>query len=346
MFLHNAWYVAAWDREVTREPLGRIFLNEPVVLYRLEDGSPVALEDRCCHRRFPLHKGTLTGDLLQCHYHGLQFDRTGACVRVPGQDTVPPQARVRRYPLVERNKWLWIWMGDPALADESGIEDFHWIDDPDWGCQGTRFHVEADYRLIIENLLDLSHLTYVHASTIGNDATANAAEVTTEREGDLVRVTRWMIDQPAPPTYVKAAGFTTNVDRWQIIEYTPAAFIRLYTGAAETGTGAPQGNRVGGIGLRNLNAMTPETGTTTHYFWAQAHDYRPDDADHTAWMFRQIETAFLQDVDVFHAQQRNIGLDPEAPFISLASDAGGLQALRVLDRRIRDDAQARPAAAE
>jgi len=335
MFLRNAWYVAAWGREVGRTPLRRMFLGEPVVLYRTEAGDAVALEDRCAHRRYPLSEGVLKGDLIQCPYHGLEFDTGGSCVFAPGGVSIPPQAKVRTYPVVERYRWLWIWMGDPALADPDRIEDFHWLDDPDWGAEGDHFHVACDYRLIVENLLDLTHLTYVHSSTIGNEATANAADVKFEREGDLVRVTRWMIDKPAPPTYQKAGNFAGNVDRWQIIEYTPPAFVRLYVGAADTGTGAPEGNRIGGIGMRNLNAITPETETTTHYFWAQAHDFDPHNAEKTQFVFEQVKTAFLQDVDIFVKQQANIDIDPAAPVVNLPGDSGGIQALRVLDRRIR-----------
>src|SRR6516162_6314294 len=127
MFLRNYWYVAAYDHEIGRRPLGRIILGEPIVFYRLEDGTPVALEDRCAHRHLPLSMGTLVGNVLQCHYHGLRYDKTGTCVRVPGQDTIPRSARVKSYPVVERYHWLWIWMGDPALADPDKITDFHWL---------------------------------------------------------------------------------------------------------------------------------------------------------------------------------------------------------------------------
>ena len=123
-------------------------------------------------------------------------------------------------------------------------------------------------------------------------------------------MTRWIIDQPAPPTFVKVGKFTGNVDRWQIIDYTPPAFLRLDVGACPTGTGAPEGRRVGGIGMRNLNAITPETETTAHYFWAQAHNFEPHNAEMTERVFEQIKTAFLEDVAVFTAQQR---IDQPAP---------------------------------
>ena len=133
-----------------------------------------------------------------------------------------------------------------------------------------------------------------------------------QRAPNNVVVTRWIIDQPAPPTFVKVGKFTGNVDRWQIIDYTPPAFLRLDVGACPTGTGAPEGRRIGGIGMRNLNAITPETETTAHYFWAQAHDFEPHNAAMTERVFEQIKTAFLEDVAVFTAQQRMISLQPEA----------------------------------
>ena len=132
MYVRNAWYVAAWDHEITRTMKRRIILDEPVVLFRKDDGTAVALEDRCCHRQAPLSMGKLIGNVVKCPYHGLEFDATGKCVKVPSQDMVPASARVRSYPVVERNHWVWVWMGERAKADPALIEDFHWMDDPGW----------------------------------------------------------------------------------------------------------------------------------------------------------------------------------------------------------------------
>jgi phenylpropionate dioxygenase-like ring-hydroxylating dioxygenase large terminal subunit len=338
MFLRNHWYVAASLTEIGRKPLGRIILGEPVVFFRTEDGTPVALEDRCPHRRLPLSMGRLVGDdVLQCHYHGLRFDRTGACVRVPGQDIIPPGAKVKTYPLAERHSWLWIWMGDPALADPSKIVDYHWLDDPHWGAKTDYLHAECNWQLVNDNLLDLTHLAFVHETTIGNMALVEHAAVRVQRTPTGVQVTRWIIDQPAPPAFVKIGGFTGNVDRWQIIDYTPPSFIRLDVGATPTGTGAPEGRRVGGIEMRNLNAMTPETESTTHYFWGQAHDFQPHDAAVTDRVFAQIKTAFLEDVAVFSAQQKLIELDPAAPTIDINADSGGIQARRIVAKLYQEE---------
>lgn len=332
MFLRNFWYVAATVEEVQAKPFGRIIMNEPVVFYRTPDGMPVALEDRCAHRHLPLSMGKLVGDRLQCGYHGLQFDRTGQCVRVPGQDLIPPGAKVKSYPVIERYKWLWIWMGDPALADPDKITDFHWFDDPQWGAKSSYLHVEANWQLVVDNLLDLTHLAFVHETTIGNMALVEHAAVKVQRGPNNVLVTRWTIDQPAPPTFVKVGNFTTNVDRWQIIDYAPPAFLRLDVGATPTGTGAPEGRRVGGISMRNLNAITPETETTTHYFWGQAHDFEPDNKEMTERIFQQIQTAFYEDVAIFQGQQRRMSQMPNAPQIDINADSGGIQARRIVDR--------------
>ncbi|HUI12863.1 MAG TPA: aromatic ring-hydroxylating dioxygenase subunit alpha, partial [Xanthobacteraceae bacterium] len=267
------------------------------------------------------------------------------CVRVPGQDHIPHNARVRTYPVVERYRWIWIWMGDPALADPAQICDFHWLSDPEWGAKTSYLHVEANWQLVVDNLLDLTHLAFVHETTIGNMALVEHAAVKVERAPNHVLVTRWIIDQPAPPTFVKVGKFTGNVDRWQIIDYTPPAFLRLDVGSTPTGTGAPEGRRVGGISMRNLNAITPETETSSHYFWGQAHDFEPHNAAVTERVFDQIKTAFLEDVAVFTAQQRMIGLKPDAPQVDINADAGGIQARRIVDRLYREEQAAAAAQA-
>jgi phenylpropionate dioxygenase-like ring-hydroxylating dioxygenase large terminal subunit len=345
MFLRNYWYVAASDSEVGRKPLRRTILKEPIVFFRLEDGTPVALEDRCAHRHLPLSMGKLVGDHLQCYYHGLRYDQTGRCVRIPGQEQIPPTAKVRAYRVVERYKWIWIWMGDPAIADQSNITDFHWLDDPNWGAKSSYLHVKSNWQLVVDNLLDLTHLAFVHESTIGNSALAEHASVKVTRAPNNVAVTRWMIDQPPPPTFVKVGGFTSNVDRWQIIDWVPPAFLRLDVGATPTGTGAPEGRRVNGITMRNLNAITPETETTSHYFWGQAHDFDVKNTTLTQKIFEQIQTAFLEDVEVFSAQQQNLDIYSEPPQVDINADTGVLQARRIIDR-LRAEEQAAAAAAQ
>jgi phenylpropionate dioxygenase-like ring-hydroxylating dioxygenase large terminal subunit len=342
MFLRNCWYVAAWDHEVTRMTLlRRTLLGEPVVFYRTEDGKPVALEDRCCHRHAPLSRGRLKGDAIECPYHGFTYDPSGACIAVPGQAAIPPGARVRSYPVVERYRWLWIWMGDPALADPDAIEDFHWMDDPAWRAAGERLELKANYVLLIENLLDLSHLSYVHPTTLGTDKVAQTP-MKAERLNRGVRVTRWVMDSPPPPFFQKAGNIPADqpVDRWQIIDWTPAAFVRLDVGCAPSGTGARDGDRSRGISMRNLNAITPETERTTHYFWAQAHNFKIDQKWATDLIFQNVHTAFLEDLAIIGAQQENIETAPDRPRIDMNHDAGSIAARRMLETLIAEEARA------
>lgn len=339
MYLENAWYVAAWDHEVTRQHmLRRTLLDQPVVFYRTEDGRPIALEDRCCHRHAPLSRGRLIGDAVQCPYHGFTYDTTGACIAIPGQKAIPHEARVRSYPVVERYRWLWIWMGDPALADPSKIEDYHWIDDPAWRAGGERLDLKGNYILLVENLLDLSHLSFIHPTTLGTDKIAETP-MRCERLERGVRVTRWIMDSPPPPFFQKAGGFRPDqpVDRWQIIDWTPPAFVRLDVGCAIAGTGAREGNRSQGISMRNLNAITPETERTTHYFWAQAHDFKIDRKWMTDLLYQNVHTAFLEDLDIIEAQQKNIDTRPDAPRVDMNHDTGGITARRMLERFIAEE---------
>ena len=171
MFLKNYWYVAASTPEIGRKPFRRIIMYEPVVMYRTEDGTPVALEDRCPHRRLPLSMGKLVSDdVLQCHYHGLRFDRTGACVRVPGQDMIPANARVKSYPLVERYKWLWIWMGDAGAGRSRDDPGLSLVRRSELGRAAGLSPRPVQLAVVNDNLLDLTHLAFVHETTIGNMA--------------------------------------------------------------------------------------------------------------------------------------------------------------------------------
>lgn len=348
MFLRDYWYVAASVDEIGDRPLARRILDEPIVFYRATDGTVVALEDRCPHRRAPLSMGRVVEDAIECLYHGIRFDRSGRCARIPSQAEIPAGMRAKSYPVVERYGWAWIWMGEATRADPADIPDFHWLSTPgEWGAKSMRLHVRAGWRLIVDNLMDLTHLATVHVSTIGNAAIAEKAETRVQRTDKGVLMTRWVMDAPAPPTYVKAGGFTSNIDRWQLIDFTPPAFLRLHVGGVEAGRGSRDAPPPpGGIHMRNLNAITPETETTTHYFWGQAHNFAPRDAKVTEMVFSQVHEAFLEDVAIFEAQQRVIDTDRGPPEVDVAADAGQIQARRVLARLAEAESERRRPAAE
>ena len=344
MYVRNAWYVAAWDHEVTREMRRRILLDEPVVLFRTDSGKPVALEDRCCHRQAPLSMGKLVGNIVQCPYHGLQFDSSGKCVKVPSQDLVPPSAKVRAYPTVEKNHWIWIWMGDPAKADPALIEDFHYLDDPAWRYGGSYLHVEANYLLVVENLLDTTHLPFLHPTSLGTDAFARS-EFDVKREGDRVTVTRWLMNELPAPFHKQMGGFSdgVKVDRWQVTHFGPPCFVKLDVGSAPVGTGARQGDRSKGMTMFNLNAITPETEKTAHYFFAQAYNFKLDEPWISHMLKTQVHNIFLEDMAIIKAQQRNMDLGPSA-VVGLGQDKAWMAMRSIVQRLISDEqAQARAA---
>ena len=346
MFLQNAWYVAAWGTEIGRQNLlRRILLNEPVVFFRKEDGTPVALHDKCAHRHAPLSAGKLVGDQIQCPYHGLEYDETGACVRIPGQAAIPPGCAVRSFPVVERHQWIWIWMGDPALANPDEIEDFHWMDAPGWRAKGERMHLKANYKLLVENLLDLSHLSYVHATTLGTGAIAEV-QMTHDRGERHVTLTRWILDSPVSNMFRQIGNFAPgqHVDRWQHVTWTPPAFVKLDVGAAKANTGAVDGDRSQGFGYRNLNAITPETENTSHYFWAQARDFRTDEPWIDDMLVDLTHEAFSEDLWIIGLQQHNMDSGTTPPRNDIRHDGAALQAIRILDAMIEDEHGGGPAA--
>lgn len=339
MWLRNCWQAAAMSHEVGEAILARTFLGEPVILYRQRAGAVVALADRCAHRFLPLSKGRLVDDTVQCGYHGMRYDGTGRCVRVPGQEQIPSKAAVRVYPVVERYRMAWIWMGDPDRADPALVPDFHWLDAADWvACQGYH-HVAADYRLLNDNLLDLSHESFVHTETIGNAAVADSP-LTVTVEGSVVRAHREIYDCPPPPFYVEAAGFSTNIDRWHTTFYTPPGFHIIKNGSMPAGLGkAAARARHLARERRVMNMITPETAATSHYFWAIARSYALDDAALTDYIRRETARTFDQDADILAAQQHSLGADPDTAFpVALRADLGAIQGRRVLAAAIEREA--------
>ena len=343
MYLRNTWYCAAETKELGHEPLGRVFLNEPVVLYRKADGAPIAFEDRCCHRRAPLSKGKVEGDGLRCGYHGFLYDATGACVWAPGQTHVPPDARVRAYPLCERHGFIWIWMGEPARADVSTVPDFHWNHDPAWAPTGGHLSVDCNYLLLVDNLMDLSHVPVLHIETIGS-VEDTEPDLAWERGPNFVRGTRFATDRSVSAR-MRSEGIDCNIDQTKIMTYTPPANVVIDIATTETGV-AP-----GAVAKLNhrmiiLDAMTPETETSCHYFWAACRNMRIDDDALTASLHRQIVIAFNEDKDMLEGEQRIIDFAPAAPQVDVKGDAGGLQSRRLLDEMIAAESAERAAAAE
>ena len=258
--------------------------------------------------------GEIVDGCIECPYHGLVYDRTGMCVTVPGQAKVPPGATVRTWPVVERYRWIWVWMGDADKADPALIPDFHWNDDPDWVSVGDYFYVKGGWRLFVDNLLDLSHVAYVHRSTLGTDRVADF------------------------PVKVSRGDGTVHVDRWQLITYEPPSHFMIDVGCADAGTGAVEGDRSRGITMFSNHTITPETEKSSHYFWHHARNFRLDEPDLTETLAKAAGTAFYEDVGIIEAQQARMdAAKPDKPIIDINADAGVLQARRLLEALIAED---------
>lgn len=333
-FPMNAWYVVAWDSEVKKNSLlPRTICGRPLVMYRKADGKAVALEDACWHRLLPLSKGWLDGEELVCGYHGLVYNPDGRCVHMPSQDTINPAAWVRSYPIVERYRFVWVWMGDPALANPDKVPDLHWNDDPAWAGDGKMIHLHCDYRLVVDNLMDLTHETFVHAGSIGNRAVAEAPFDVTHTE-DAVTVTRWMLDIEPPPFWRAQLGKPGTVDRWQIINFEAPCTIAIDVGVAPTGTGAPAGDRSQGVNGYVLNTITPETTGSCYYFWAFCRNYRLREQRLTTELREGVTRIFAEDEVVLEAQQRAMEANPGREFYNLNIDAGAMWARRLIDQML------------
>lgn len=339
MYLRNCWYLAALPEEVADAPLARTLLGEAVVLFRDANGEVAALEDRCCHRGLPLSLGRVVDGNIQCGYHGLEFDATGACVRVPGQTRIPPGAAVRRYPAVERHDWLWIWMGDEAAADPDLVPDIFWRDDPGWVAWGQYRRVACGYEQLIDIQLDNTHAPFVHPDTLGSSAITDTPP-RVERDENHVRAARWMMDVVPSPTFARALGTNANVDRWLIWEFSPPSLCAFDIGCAHAGTGAERGDRSQGVTMHTAHFMTPETETTCHYFWSVGRNYRLDEPALTEAMYAEFARIFAEDVEIVEAQQRSLDRAPDWQRIDINADAPVLQARQLLDRHIALEADA------
>jgi phenylpropionate dioxygenase-like ring-hydroxylating dioxygenase large terminal subunit len=335
----NAWYVAAWDHEVTRQPISRKIANRPLALYRTEDGRAVALADACWHRLAPLSMGKLVGrEGIQCPYHGIVYNSAGRCVSMPAQETINPSATVPSFPVVERHRYVWVWPGDPALADPDKVPDMHQMDHPDWAGDGLTISLKCNYQLVLDNLMDLTHEEFIHTSSIGMD-NMSAAGFDVSHEENTVTLSRWMRNIDPPPFYLKNMrdkfpGFEGKVDRWQIIRFESPSTLCIDVGVAKAGTGAPEGDRSQGVNLYVMNTISPETDRTCHYFWGFMRNYRLESQLITTQIRQNIDHVFGEDQVVLEAQQVAIDANPEYEFYNLNIDAGGMWVRRLIERQL------------
>ncbi len=347
MFLKNCWYVAAWSKDVGRALTPVTLLGERVVLYRTEDGAPAALEDACPHRKLPLSKGNLIGDTVECGYHGLKFDCTGTCIDSPTQRGMTPRrAVVKSYPVVDRYRLLWIWMGDPAQADPDQILDIPNFGDPGWGAtDGGVMDINCHYLWVCDNLLDPSHVAWVHVSSFAGAGTDDGP-LDVEKTDNGVIVSRWIYGQPPSPYYAGLVEFEGVCDRLQHYEMVVPGIGLNMSVYGPVGTGGPGKPHVDNT-LVNIsyNFMTPIDEDTTRYFWFQHRNTKPHDRAVSEKMNAGARQAFLEDKEILEEVHKGMK-DPATPYIDLGLDKGAKLFRQKMQRLIEAERKAAPEAAE
>lgn len=292
--IRNCWYVAAFSEEITREPKQRYILGNSVVLYRTEAGEVVALQDRCPHRSFPLSNGYLEGDNIVCRYHGLTFNRTGVCVRAPMAKVVPAQVKVTSYPVKERGPLIWIWPGDPEKArdeDCPGETSLEWLSDPNWATASFYIHFKVNYILFHENVIDMTHFSFLHPDTAGTPEWASCPFHVTA-EGKSVRMVRRLEDSPAPALYAGKMGFeaTRPITKTSDVRFVSPAIQVVYQTIEDRVATPPRTFQT-----RVLNIFTPETGGSTHHFWLLSRDWEISDPVASEHLLASGRKAVMED---------------------------------------------------
>lgn len=333
-FPKNQWYVCALSKELSTEnPLARKVLNINLVLFRHHNGQAVALEDRCCHRALALSCGTIEDGGIRCGYHGLLYNEMGKCIEIPGQEKIPTKAKVKAYSIQEKNQIIWFWYGSEARPiPDCEPPEYSFHNDENYLFDVGIYHYDAPYQLIHDNLMDLSHLGYVHLKTIGGNAGVHMnAEMKVEQEGNTVKVVRHMLDSEPPPTYKMAYPFKGKVDRWQEIVFK-VSHITIWTGAVDANTDKLDDPQRQGFHMRGFHGITPETETTCHYFWSMAtNPSDPEKADEiTAVVIQQTKDTFDEDRIIINDQYQNMLKIPNQTMIDIHVDVASNRARRII----------------
>jgi vanillate O-demethylase monooxygenase subunit len=347
-YVRNAWYVAAWSNELDgSKPIGMKVLGDRIALYRTAGGRIVALEDRCVHRLAPLSQGRCEGEHLRCMYHGMLFDPDGKVVEIPGQDLIPAQARVRTYPVVERDSWIWVWMGDAAVADERLIPPAVGLDHPDYMLGHGQLDYAAEARLINDNLLDFSHITFVHADSfnVGEGMADTPAKITPLERG--IRYERWLEN-----LQTNSAGQPdTPVDTYMSYDYLLPGVLTMGFGsfavgaARRFGYGRPDmSEAVRDTGFTS-QAVTPMADRSCRYFFSFG-PHRKFGTDIMRDMMMAVAAkAFDEDKVMIEAQQQVIDDTPEVKVMPTVHDRSVIMFNRLVETLAQDEQQARSSAA-
>lgn len=340
MFLRNSWYAAGWSRELTQDGLlAKRIIDEPVLLYRKGDGSPVAMVDRCCHRGAALRLGKKEGDCIRCMYHGLKFDSDGACVEIPGQAHIPAEARVGTYPVREADGLLWVWMGEPARADAALIPRSPGPGHADWNIETGFLRFHADYRLIADNLLDFCHLTYVHRNTFGGTNAYETVRPEITRLDRGIRVERVLRGVPPMPFAAHVfGGPEARIDmvfRYEL--HLPCVFIMQFDiHEAGTATEGPTNGKLL-LATRTTQAITPETADASAYYFSWGPSRATDGPGVLELMMEAVNKAFLEDKEMIEAQHQALKAQPHLKMVPTVHDAALSQVRWLADRLLQEE---------
>jgi len=346
MFLKSAWYVAGWTSEFDEGQLyARRIIDEPIVLMRQGNGTLIALEDRCPHRWAPLSLGRIEGDSIRCMYHGVRLATDGRCVEVPGQTSMPGALNARTYPVVERYKWAWVWMGNPAQADESLIPDCSLLDSEDVYFHRGELQYAANYNLINDNLLDLSHVAFVHENTIGRKGPGDDEPNKVSGAGAQplprgVSNNNWSIGRNA-----MQAPDAPVTDQWMWFSYlVPGIFInhfRTYPAgtAVSLNYGEPSKDLECISDTFSIQAVTPQAERSTRYIYSGGHRKTDLSPEAAAFVFGLVDEAFQEDTAMIEAQQRMIDSGVSGKMGWIQADRGLSLFRKVLDRLIAEDGE-------
>lgn len=343
-FVMNDWYVAAFGEEIKGQLLARTLLGRRLVFYRASDGRVVALEDRCPHRSMPLSAGTLDQDTIVCGYHGLRFNTEGDCVEVPSQSTCPPNMGIRAFRTLERGAVVWIWMGEAKQADASKLPAQDWMTDTQWERSYGHLNLQANYVRLHENLLDLTHLSFLHAKSFGTPDYAKATFESVIGDGQFALL-RNVVPTTLPPVWGIPTGLTGPGQAARIVrsEFRGLGLhevsVTFYD--CHLPDNGPEGARPQ-FRIRTAHMPTPETATSTHYFIVHGRDFAQDDPKTTRFMHDQLFVAFQEDVDGLALQELALAstLAEDLYEFSVAADAPAVAMRRYVLARQQKEAKA------
>lgn len=330
----NQWYIAGWSSEFGETPIERTILGERVLLFRSQNGDTTILAGLCPHRFMPLIKGTRAGDHIECAYHGMTFDGDGNCTKGPAGSPAGSATRLKRYAIIEQGPLVWIWMGDGAadptrMPDTSrcGIATEGWRADPN----GT-IHFAARHMLIIDNLFDLSHIAWVHASLLGKPPIC-AEPAIVSREDCILRADRHEIgpvDDFSRFLFPESVG---PVQQTLGTEFLGPGLITAVGPWVREAEGSPLAGKDWGQ-LHFVHGITPETATTTNLYSLVTRNFRCDDEALSAAMCAQNKAVLAQDCEVAGLIEAGLDSADTASELSFRTDHGGIEARRLIQSLI------------